>query len=1430
MTSEADKGEILKQKIFDVADEETSFTVNAKCYQAGLESFQELAHELADDSVIRTSQDFGQFTYFGLSHRPDAAATIDFSQSAQAISQLIRALDFGPYRNPINAAKIIVGDNIILVGAVEDAVSSVVSPGEIIALENDALTVSVADGALKFSEITDVYGTALDVKTFFASRGLSAGRPLLGLSLEQKQAINAQLQSCCRYEPYWLKKLSRFAAVEIPFVNSLAAGAALTSTASSCQEFSLPAGLPLSRDDLAAAFILLLGRLGLKQNVGVKLQANISDEIPPNYFAPVLPFSVAIDNDVDFDNFSAAVAIERQQLYERGSYSLDLGARSPELGWSVVNAAIQLNYVDVLHDQTVSLAAGEMHVQFSPAANALVIASGASIDASSISRLISAYEVLISEIAKDRSLAVASYSVVADAERTTIGEWNNTALVLDEDKLCIHQLFERQALLTPDLEACVFEDVKLSYAQLNHRANQLAHYFLQRGVSSESRIGILLNRSADMVVALMATLKAGCCYVPLDPVYPADRIQYMIDDAGLFSVLLNREHGSLVASADCEKILLEDVRGSLDGLAISNPDVTVAGHNLAYVIYTSGSTGKPKGVMVEHHNVVNFFAGMDERIDPAPGVWLAVTSISFDISVLEIFWTLCRGFTVILYADERRQKTPGNFVSQHPEKNLDFNLFFWNVAEDEEEYDDNIYRLLIESAKFADTNGFNAVWTPERHFDAFGGIFPNPSITSAALATITENVELRAGSCVAPLHSPIRIAEEWAMVDNLSNGRVAIAFASGWAPPDFAIMPDNFANAKGIMFETAETVRQLWRGETLAFPGPKGDDVKVRTLPRPVQKDLPLWITTAGNVDSFTKAAEIGANLLTHLLGQTLEEVAEKIQAYRSAWKAAGHAGEGKVTLMLHTFVGDDLDSVENVVREPMKRYLKSAMFLVKSAAWQFPTFKKMSTEQGKTLDEFFENISDEDMDALLDFSFQRYYHTSGLFGTVESCMEMVDKVKGADIDEIACLIDYGIDTESVLAQLPKLAELLAASKAVMAISTPASDYSIPDLFEQHDITHFQCTPSMATMLANDKRSRTGLAKLKQIMVGGEAFPPGLAAELLSLAEGRVGNMYGPTETTIWSSNAEVCAADTKKSVSIGKPLVNQRAYILDEQQQLLPIGIAGELVIGGQGVVRGYHNREDLTADSFLVDTVNPHGGGRMYRTGDLARWRSDGTLECLGRIDHQVKIRGYRVELGEIEALLRNHADVREAAVVLREDTPGDQRLVAYIRHPDGMGNMNAELLKETLHQELPEFMVPSIFVEMSVLPLTPNGKIERNALPKPALQIAAGGEGYAPPNNDGEQMIAEIWGRALGISKVGTGDNFFDIGGHSLLVVQVLKELQEKTDKPMQMTDLFRYTTVASLAKFISGEDADNSAKEVGQARAARRKASMGRRRRR
>ena len=267
---------------------------------------------------------------------------------------------------------------------------------------------------------------------------------------------------------------------------------------------------------------------------------------------------------------------------------------------------------------------------------------------------------------------------------------------------------------------------------MNSRANQVAHHLIGQGVGPDALVGVLMDRSAELIVGMLAILKAGAAYVPLDPAYPKDRLAYMVEDARLSAIVSQSAYQSFLPEASVPVITLDRL-GAFEEEPDSNPSSKVRPEDLAYVIYTSGSTGKPKGVMVEHRNVVNFFAGMDARLEcEKPGTWLAVTSVSFDISVLEIFWTLARGFKVVLYGGEKRTSRASQpRKSRRPHAGIGFSLFYF--ASDEGEKGRDKYSLLLEGAKFADRNGFEAVWTPERHFHAFGGLYPNPSIAGAAI-------------------------------------------------------------------------------------------------------------------------------------------------------------------------------------------------------------------------------------------------------------------------------------------------------------------------------------------------------------------------------------------------------------------------------------------------------------------------------------------------------------------------------------------------------------------------------------------------------------------------------------------------------------------------------------------------------------------------
>jgi amino acid adenylation domain-containing protein len=588
----------------------------------------------------------------------------------------------------------------------------------------------------------------------------------------------------------------------------------------------------------------------------------------------------------------------------------------------------------------------------------------------------------------------------------SLAEAQNLTHIATKENLS--QLFSLQAKANPAKIALIAGDTNFSYQELDRRANQLASFMLSQGVGRETLVGVLLDRKPQMLIAVLAVLKAGAAYVPLDPAYPAERIGYIVEDAEI-SILLSSKslrHAGAGVPPSTRFVALEEIAADESHEVVSQ----ASPENLAYVIYTSGSTGKPKGVMVEHRNVLSFFRAMDQLIGTEAGVWLAVTSLSFDISVLELLWTLTRGFTVVLHGDE----------------------------------------------------------------------------------------------------GPLTIAEE-------------------------------------------------------------------------------------------------------------------------------------------------------------IRRFA---------------------------------------------------------------------------------------------------------------------------------VTHLQSTPSLARMLTWEPRSLAALTSLKKLLLGGEALPPSLVRIIRTVFQGELFNMYGPTETTIWSTACRI--EGTPSIVPIGKPLANTLVQILDETLHPVPAGESGELLIGGEGVARGYWKRPELTAERFLHNLVP--GLGRVYRTGDIVRTNPEGDLEFLGRCDFQVKLRGFRIELGEIELCLEEQESVQQAVVVAREDRTGDKRLVAYVIPKPGAGP-SASSLREVLSATMPSYMVPANFVFLNRFPLTSNGKIDRKALP-PVEAVTQAIDPVSRSGNDIENTLASIWAEALGLERIGVEQNYFDLGASSLMIAEVHSRLQQHLQQEISLVDLFQFPTVRALSTHLSG----------------------------
>lgn len=341
---------------------------------------------------------------------------------------------------------------------------------------------------------------------------------------------------------------------------------------------------------------------------------------------------------------------------------------------------------------------------------------------------------------------------------------------------------------------------------------------------------------------------------------------------------------------------------------------------------------------------------------------------------------------------------------------MKFSLFYFDG--DGSHRNPDAYKLLIDSARFADQNGFQALWVPERHFHAFGGLYPNPALIHAALARETQNICLRSGSAVLPLHHPVRVAEDWSVVDNLSGGRVGIAIASGWTMEEFVLSREPHGYRRSLLWENYDAVTRLLAGEAVEFEDADGNLVEARTLPRPLQPRIPFWVACQ-SAETFAEAGRRGMNVLCSLLGEGIGDVAPKIRAYREALDQNGHDPDGgKVTMMVHTLLADDPETARANVIDPFSDYLRTHYHLLESLA--------KSMNLGVKLEDF----SEDDLNSLLKFGVEGFMQGRSLIGSAASCAPFVQALVEAGVDEIACLIDFVQDYDLVMAGLPEIVRL----------------------------------------------------------------------------------------------------------------------------------------------------------------------------------------------------------------------------------------------------------------------------------------------------------------------------------------------------------------------------------------------------------------------
>jgi amino acid adenylation domain-containing protein len=1006
--------------------------------------------------------------------------------------------------------------------------------------------------------------------------------------------------------------------------------------------------------------------------------------------------------------------------------------------------------------------------------------------ATTIRRMLGHYQLLLESVVTSVEQRVADLTLLSDNERQQIlVEWNDTET--DYANLsCVHKAFEAQVERTPDALALTYEGEHLTYRELNARANRLAHRLQRLGVKPEVRVGVYIERSLEMVAALLGVLKAGGAYVPFDPEYPQERFAFMLADVQPKVLLTQEQLLSNLPPHHAEVIRLDSDWGSLADESDDNPIAGVTGGNLIYVIYTSGSTGQPKGVMNTHQGVMNRLLWMQQEFALTAGdCVLQKTPFSFDVSVWEFFWPLLTGARLVLAkpGGHRNGRYLVNLINREQITHLHF-------------VPPMLQAFLNEPGVQTCTSVRRVICSGE-----------------ALSAETQEKFHRRLGARLYNLYGPTEAAidvSHWASrpdddARSTSSSKSAPRAADLCLHEMFEAQVERTPDAVAIMFEEEQlTYREL---NGLANQIAR----RLRRLGVGPETRLSIYL-------------EPSIGMVAGLLGVL-------------------KAGGAYVPLD----PSHPQERLSYIVRDAQVKVMLTQEYLLPVLPVHDAQVVCLDSELSGIVSESVEKARS----GVTADNLAYVIYTSGSTGRPKGVMVahravcnhmlwMQSQFALHGEDSLLQKTTFSFDASIWELFLP----LMSGARLIMAAPGGQRDsaYLVETIVKQR-VTVLQVVPSMLQVLLDEP----GIEKcesLRLVFCGGESLP----LELVESFRARLGwvqlhNLYGPTEAAIDVSHLSCGRARDRFSkqpeavrqkhepafetsatwrvngtVPIGRPIANTQLYVLDAALQPVPVGVDGELYIGGVQLARGYLRRPGLTAERFIPDPYANELGRRLYRTGDVARYLSDGNLVFVGRRDQQVKIRGHRIEMGEIEAALDTHPRIRQSVVLAREDVPGDKRLIAYLLGKAGTTAAdvvaNAETnggiavsevdevlryeLRGHLRERLPEYMVPSAFVFVSRLPLTPNGKVDRKALPAPsAAGVKRHGSAASAPRSHLEDALATLWAEVLAVDSVSPTDNFFELGGHSLLAMQVVSRVRERLGAEVGVGRLFAAPTLAGFA---------------------------------
>jgi amino acid adenylation domain-containing protein len=946
---------------------------------------------------------------------------------------------------------------------------------------------------------------------------------------------------------------------------------------------------------------------------------------------------------------------------------------------------------------------------------------------STIRRMLGHYRTLLEAATEDPDSPVDLLPMLTEAERhQLLGEWSNGGSRGPDARVL--QLFEMRAKRSPEATAAIFGSERMSYGELNRKAERLARALRQRGIGPDQLAGICLERSPNLIVGLLGVLKSGAAFLPLDPLHPRERLAFLLKDAGVRALLTERESLHTVAGCETEIVPLEEIgeeTGARGEEAEASRKTGVdSANSLAYVAYTSGSTGMPKGAMISHQGLANYVRFLTDEYGLGPrDVVLQLASFSFDVSFREILAPLAVGAQVVMVSSlEAREPT---FLLQKIREHkvtcllgaLPTTLNALAEAASASRFRCDSLRLILVSGEMLQRSDCR------RAITIFG--------SQVALVNQYGPTECTMTTTYYRVQDPRRCVHRL-----------------------FEAQAERTPDAIAVRCEAEElSYRELNQRAT---------HVAQRLRALGVRPDVPVGVF-----------AERTPEMLVGVLG---------------ILKAGGAYVPFELSYPRERLSFMAQDSGVRLVLS--QRRLADAW---PSSSADLVFLDELGSGGGSE-----EEPAGMEGEAQLD-NLAYVIYTSGSTGTPKGVMvghrglvnylEMIRREVGfTEQDVLPAISPLSFDICALDLFLP----LVTGGCVVIVRRETAMDpRKLGKTLADCGATVLHATPAAFEMLRESGwKARRGL----RILSAGETLPRALANQLLEQGAA-LWNLYGPTEATIDAAFGSVQPGEGP--VPVGRPIPNAEIYILDRHLQPTPIGVFGEVHIGGIGLARGYLNRRELTAERFIPHPFRSEPEARLYKTGDIGRFRADGQIELAGRLDHQVKVRGFRIELGEIEAALSQHPAVQAAAVLAREDAGSSKQLVAYVA---GDRRLEGRELRNFLKEKLPEYMVPSRFVFLERLPLTPNGKLDRRALPAPSQLPGQDRSAFVPPATPVEKELAEIWGEVLGVGGVGAEDNFFELGGHSLLVARVVSRVRRVFNVELPVRVFFEFPTVAELAAEI------------------------------